>query len=125
MSITNTQLLAHLSENAKVGPVIQMVLITALDNYSKSVLQAEPGFLGAASKMVSEGAWRSACQEIQDTLNNRDKISVPEFSGDAAPQSLISDMLSMLQDLHNNFGWDELTTTLEDVQQRAADMGLT
>lgn len=130
MPLTNTQLLTHLSENAKVGPVIQLVLITALDNYSKLVLRSGPGFLGGASAMVSEDAWRAACQEIQDTLASRDQIPAPsseggvdlDVGGDAL--SLLGDMLSMLQDLHNNFGWDELTTSLEDVQERAGELGV-
>lgn len=33
----------------------------------------------------------------------------------AEAESLISTMHSMLSDLHENFGWDELTSSLEDV----------
>lgn len=39
---------------------------------------------------------------------------------------LIRTMLSMLQDLHNNnYGWDQLASTLEDVEQTAQELGVT
>ena len=37
---------------------------------------------------------------------------------------LIRTMLSMLQDLHNNYGWDQLASTLEDVEQAAQELGV-
>lgn len=36
---------------------------------------------------------------------------------------LIRTMLSMLQDLSNNYGWDQLASTLEDVEQAAQELG--
>ena len=38
---------------------------------------------------------------------------------------LIRTMLSMLRDLHNNYGWDELDATLEEVEDLAEDLGIT
>lgn len=38
---------------------------------------------------------------------------------------LIRTMLSMLRDLHNNYGWDELDATLEEVEALAEDLGFT
>ena len=37
---------------------------------------------------------------------------------------LIRTMLSMLQDLSNNYGWDQLASTLEDVEQAAQELGV-
>lgn len=37
---------------------------------------------------------------------------------------LIRTMLSMLQDLSNNYGWDQLASTLEDVEQAAQELGI-
>lgn len=44
-----------------------------------------------------------------------------------APDSkdeLIRTMLSMLQDLHENIGWEELCSTLEAVEDEVAELGL-
>lgn len=38
---------------------------------------------------------------------------------------LIRTMLGMLRDLHNNYGWDELGATLEEVEDLAEDLGIT
>jgi len=38
-------------------------------------------------------------------------------------QTLVERMASMLNDLHNNFGWDELGDTLESVLEEATDLG--
>lgn len=37
---------------------------------------------------------------------------------------LIRTMLSMLRDLHNNHGWDELDASLEDVEESARELGI-
>lgn len=39
-------------------------------------------------------------------------------------EQLAHDCLAMLRDLHANFGWDELHATLEDVEERAAGLGI-
>lgn len=39
-------------------------------------------------------------------------------------RSLLSDALEMLEDLHNNFGWDELHCTLEDLKEAASEAGV-
>ncbi len=38
-------------------------------------------------------------------------------------QTLVERMASMLCDLHNNFGWDELGDSLEGVLEEARQMG--
>jgi hypothetical protein len=38
-------------------------------------------------------------------------------------QTLVERMASMLCDLHNNFGWDELGDSLEDVLDEARELG--
>lgn len=39
-------------------------------------------------------------------------------------KSLAEEMLGMLSDLHENFGWDELNATLEDVTLEAVELGV-
>ncbi len=38
-------------------------------------------------------------------------------------QTLVERMASMLCDLHNNFGWDELSDSLDDVLDEARELG--
>lgn len=40
-------------------------------------------------------------------------------------EELIRTMLGMLRDLHENYGWDELSDTLEGVAEAASDLGVT
>ena len=44
--------------------------------------------------------------------------------GPSAKGELIRSMLSMLRDLHENFGWDELSSSLEDVEEAARALGI-
>ena len=37
---------------------------------------------------------------------------------------LIRTMLSMLQDLHNNYGWEELDASLEDIEETIRELGI-
>lgn len=39
-------------------------------------------------------------------------------------QDLLREALSMLNDLHNGYGWDELHTTLDDLVERASELGV-
>lgn len=39
-------------------------------------------------------------------------------------QELAGTMRQMLRDLHNNYGWDELDTTLEEVEAEAEALKL-
>lgn len=39
-------------------------------------------------------------------------------------EDLLRDTLQMLHDLHENYGWDGLQRSLEDVQESAAELGV-
>ena len=64
---TNKQFVASLTESNIVGPFAQIVILTAIDNYTHKVAnmteaQVEEAFKGT---MFHAHSWHKACQEIQ------------------------------------------------------------
>ncbi len=72
--LTNEQFVASLMSSGKVGLMCQLVVLTALDNYTRSVVTLPPAALKKAfpeNGMIHGGSWQRACQEIQDKLAAR------------------------------------------------------
>ena len=49
---------------------------------------------------------------------------IGEVEAPDSKDELIRTMLSMLQDLHENVGWEELCSTLEAVEEETSELGL-
>ncbi|WP_275629842.1 hypothetical protein [Pseudomonas sp. 273] len=62
---TNVELVTQLMEYSRSGPLMHVMVLQALDQFSKGVLASAPGSLGG---LVSEEAWRGCAQEIQGAL---------------------------------------------------------
>lgn len=75
---TNEELISHLMNFAKTGPLMQAVVIEGLRKYCEAVVAQPVGFFGSVNNFVSEDAWRACCQEYLDTLANRDSLTVDE-----------------------------------------------
>ena len=67
--LTNSQFVQELMDCPRSGPLLQVMVLQALDQFSTGVLQAKAGSMG--NQMVSEEAWRECAQEIQDKLTQR------------------------------------------------------
>ena len=76
-SMTNPEFVSHLMKQALAGPMVQVVIMAAIDNYTKGCIAAGPGCLGAAGEMISEESWLAACREIQQALDARRSPSSP------------------------------------------------
>lgn len=69
----NTEFVQALMEGS-LGPLAQLVIVTAIDNYTKGVIKAAekgPGFLGPAAAMINEQSWLKVCQGIQGAFTVR------------------------------------------------------
>lgn len=62
---TNVELVTQLMEYSRSGPLMHVMVLQALDQFSKGVLASAPGSLEG---LVSEEAWRGFAQEIQGAL---------------------------------------------------------
>lgn len=68
----NIEFLTRVMEFSRHGALAQMVVITAIDNYTKRVLADEEETLKAlSSSFVSGPAWIAACKEIRGELDAR------------------------------------------------------
>lgn len=72
----NGELMEHIMNYSKHGPLAQLIVLEGLRNYCASIVAAPDGFLGSAALMFDESAWRGCCQEILDTMANRDQLTV-------------------------------------------------
>lgn len=72
-AMTNTEFLSHMMERAKAGPIMQIMIVSAIDNYTKACLERGEGCLGGATAMINEAAWLAACKEFQEALEERAK----------------------------------------------------
>lgn len=70
----NAEFLAELMNHAKTGPILQMVLIAAIYNYTRKVVDTPLEDLQEALvPMFCAESWRAAALEIQDALEARSK----------------------------------------------------
>jgi len=74
--MTNDELLHHIMLYSKHGPLMQLIVMEGLRNYAARIVEAKPGFLGGAALMFDEESWRACCQELLDTMANRDLLTV-------------------------------------------------
>lgn len=65
---TNVELVTRLMEYPKSGPLMQAMVLQALDQFACMVLASEPGSL--ESPMVSEASWRACAEEIRESLSS-------------------------------------------------------
>lgn len=72
----NVELMEHIMNHSKHGPLSQLIVLEGLRNYCDAIVAAPDGFLGNAALMFDESAWRGCCQEILDTMANRDRLTV-------------------------------------------------
>lgn len=72
----------------------------------------------------------------RDVAEETGKLTAKEFNAASSAwfnlhcsaelaDALIYDMLSMLTDLYNNWPWEQLEATLEEVTERAEKLGIT
>lgn len=70
----NAEFLAELMNHAKTGPILQMVLIAAIDNHTRKIVNTPLEALQKAlGPMICAESWRAAALEIQDALEARSK----------------------------------------------------
>lgn len=74
--MTNVELMTHMMEHSKFGPLAQLIALEGLRNYCDAIVAAPDGFLGQAALMFDESAWRGCCQEILETMANREQLKV-------------------------------------------------
>ena len=122
--MTNSELIHHAMNYSKHGALMQVVVMEGLRNYCQYVVDCPPGFLGEASNMFSEDAWKGTCQEWLDLYAKRDQmmiediaVEVDDFTQEAAtfdddPEKL--GLLKMLQHLELN-GW--VVTHVDDGEE--------
>lgn len=65
---TNVELVTRLMEYPKSGPLMQAMVLQALDQFACMVLASEPGSL--ESPMVSEASWRACAEELRESLSS-------------------------------------------------------
>jgi hypothetical protein len=63
---TNTQMLMHLMEHAKTGPLIQAFILHGLEQYAKRVAAKTPAELD--NPMIAGHAWHACAVEVRDTI---------------------------------------------------------
>jgi hypothetical protein len=68
--------MTHMMEHSKFGPLAQLIALEGLRNYCDAIVAAPAGFLGQAALMFDESAWRGCCQEILETMANREQLKV-------------------------------------------------
>jgi hypothetical protein len=78
--MSNDELLHHLMLFSKHGPLMQLIVMEGLRNYADAIMKAPPGFLGSAALMFDEGAWRNCCQELLDTMANREQLQIEDIA---------------------------------------------
>ncbi|MDH1440368.1 hypothetical protein N5O88_10175 [Pseudomonas sp. GD03721] len=64
---TNIEFVTRLMTQPRSGPLMHAVVIHALIQFSRIVIQAPKGFMGE-DKLISEAAWRACAQELHDEL---------------------------------------------------------
>lgn len=67
---TNAEFVDRLMNMSKAGPLMQIFVIQALDQYSKVVAAADPDQL-LSSPLVSPAAWHRCAVELQAELKKR------------------------------------------------------
>ena len=72
----NVELMEHIMNHSKHGPLAQLIVLEGLRNYCDAIVAAPDGFLGQAALMFDESAWRGCCQEILETMANREQLKV-------------------------------------------------
>lgn len=72
----NVELMEHIMNHSKHGPLVQLIVLEGLRNYCDAIVAAPDGFLGNAALMFDESAWRGCCQEVLETMANRDQLTV-------------------------------------------------
>lgn len=77
--MNNTEFVSHLMERSPAGLIAQLVIMTAIDNYTKACIAAGPGCLGDAGVMIGEESWLAACREIQQAMDARSAPASPYF----------------------------------------------
>jgi len=74
--MTNVELMTHMMEHSKFGPLAQLIALEGLRNYCDAIVAAPAGFLGDAARMFNEDDWRGCCQEILETMAKRETLTV-------------------------------------------------
>lgn len=72
--VSNEDFIVSLMSSYKVGALAQMVVFTAIDNYTRKVAKLTPTELKAEfpdNGLVHGRSWQAACVEIQDKLTER------------------------------------------------------
>ncbi|WP_121495467.1 hypothetical protein [Pseudomonas aeruginosa] len=64
---SNLEVVTQLMEYSRSGPLMQVMILQALDQFSSGVLASPKGSL--RNGIVSEEAWRACAKEIQQTLS--------------------------------------------------------
>lgn len=95
--MSNIELINHLLGFSKHGPLMQVVVLEGLRAYCQEIVDAQPGFLGAAGNMISEDAWRGCCQEYLDAYQNRDQLMVEEGAPVPEPVELDAEQDGLLK----------------------------
>lgn len=78
--MSNAELITHLMNYSKHGPMMQVIVMEGLRSYCQQVVNAPAGFLGAAGEMFSEDAWRSTCQEYLNAYENREQMLIEDIA---------------------------------------------
>lgn len=109
--MSNEELMSHIMTFSKHGPLAQLIVMEGLRNYCDAIVAAPAGFLGDAARMFNEDAWRGCCQEILETMANREQLTVTvgQLDDDDEPAESGMDLekaalLKILQHLDDH-GW--------------------
>lgn len=65
---SNTEFVTRVMEFARTGPLMQVFVIQALDQYSKAVSAADPA--SCDTGLVSGAAWVACAKELQTEIRN-------------------------------------------------------
>lgn len=72
--MTNIEFLKKLMERSPYGDLSQLVIMTAVDNYTKhlaSMSEAEIEAAFGSNMMVNGAAWQNCCKWVQQELDER------------------------------------------------------
>ena len=68
---SNSQFISRLMETSKAGPLAQMIIICAIDNYLRVVEEAKPEDVG--TPLFDGEAWLTACNTLREEFYGKYK----------------------------------------------------
>lgn len=70
--MTNTEFLAQVMDRARTGPIMHLVVITAIDNYTRRVASLSVEELEKQlGPLIGAESWKAAAEEMQAALEER------------------------------------------------------